>query len=189
MDIQALILTLLRLLLGCIFMASSVSKANEPARFAFTLATFKLISTAWVQPVAFLLILAESVIAILLLLGWQSRLAATLCGSLLAIFTFVIGLSLLRGHNDLECGCFGAHHAQKINLKLIGRNILLLMAALCIMLWGGGLLALDSHPLLWKRLLIAEMLMPFILVCAGAFILFLLVRQLYRLLLFIPLEE
>lgn len=184
-----MILTAFRLLLGAIFLASSVGKADEPRRFVATIAAFNLIPRAWTRSIALTLICAESVVAILLLIGWQSRVVAFLCGLLLVIFTVAIGLNLLRGHNDLECGCFGEKHAQKINLRLIGRNLVLLVVTFCITLWGGGLLTLDSHPFLWKRLLMAEMFLPFLLVCAGALILFPLVRQLYSLLLLMHLEE
>lgn len=189
MGIDSLILTIIRLFLGIIFLVSFIGKANEPRRFATTLAAFKLIPNAWVQPVALTLMSLESVVAILLIIGWQTRGAAILCGFLLVIFTFAISLSLLRGQTDLECGCFGAIHSQKINLKLINRNISLLIATICIILWGGGLLALDSYTLIWKKLFLGEVFLPVILIGIGVLILYMLANQLYRLLLIISSEE
>lgn len=189
MNFQLLILTIFRLFLGIIFLVSFVSKANDTRGFIAILAAFKLIPNAWVQPFAFTLISLESIIAALLLTGWQSRVAAALCGFLLVIFTVALSLSLLRGRSDLECGCFGAKRAQKINLNLISRNIGLLVVAMCIVRWGGGLLALDNHSLVLGQLFIEQEFLPIMLVCAGTLIFTLLVWQLYRLLLLIPLEE
>lgn len=189
MDIRILVLTIFRLLLGMIFLVSSVSKVSAPRRFANTLIAFRLIPNSWAQPFAIILIGAEAIIAALLLIGWQSRISAGLCGFLLVIFTVAIGLNIIRGRTDLECGCFGLRHAQQVNFNLVGRNVLLLSMAICIMLWGGGLLALDNHPLVWKRLFAEEILLPGILACAGTLFLILLIRQLYRLLLVIYLEE
>lgn len=106
-DVQSLILTIFRLLLGSIFLVSFVGKASERYHFVDVLATFKLIPSSWLQPVAGSLII---IVAIMLLLGWQSQAAAALCGFLLIIFTIVVGLSLIRRHPDLECGCFGVKH-------------------------------------------------------------------------------
>jgi phosphate starvation-inducible membrane PsiE len=95
----------------------------------------------------------------------------------------------MRKHTDLECGCFGVKHNQKISIKLVSRNFLLLTMALCIMLWGGGLLTLDSRPLIFERLSIDGTFLPLMLTCLGALVLILLVRQLLRLVLLMPLEE
>lgn len=61
--------------------------------------------------------------------------------------------------------------------------------ALCIMLWGGGLLALDNRPLILERLSIDGTFLPLVLTCLGVLVLILLVRQLFRLVLLMPLEE
>jgi uncharacterized membrane protein YphA (DoxX/SURF4 family) len=189
MVFQSLILTAFRLLLGAIFLASSVGKVGEHRRFAATVAALKLIPRTWVRPIALALIGIELVVAVLLLLGWRSQSVSALCGLLLAIFTTAMGISLLRGYTDLECGCFGTRYTEKINLRLIYRNLVLIVVALCIMFGGGGLLTMDSYWPSLKRLFMTGMLLPFMLVFTEALILGLLVHQLYRLLLLIPLEE
>ena len=189
MDIQPLTLTFFRLLLGVIFLSSFIGKAGQPRRFATTLAAFNLIPSASVQPIAFILIGTEAVIGSLLLVGWQTRAIAVFTGIMLILFTAVIALSLMRGYTNLECGCFGAKHTQKVNYQLVGRNVALLIVAFCIAIWGGGLMSLDNHPLVWERSLMTEILLPFVLICAGASIFAVLVRQLYRMLQRMTLEE
>lgn len=189
MDVQPLVLTFFRFLLGTIFLSSFVGKASEPRRFATTLVDFKLIPGASAQPLAYFLISSELVIGILLLMGWQTRAAAVLCGGVLIIFTVAVALNLMSGHTNLECGCFGAKNAQKINLQLVSRNVSLTIVAFCIAIWGGGLMTLDDYPLVLQKLLMAEMLLPFMLVCVGASILVMLVQKLYRLLRWMTLEQ
>ncbi|OQY87405.1 MAG: hypothetical protein B6D38_12635 [Anaerolineae bacterium UTCFX1] len=73
MDVQSLILTIFRLLLGPIFLVSFIGKASERHHFIDVLATFKLIPSSWLQPIAGSLIIGELIVAIMLLLGWQSQ--------------------------------------------------------------------------------------------------------------------
>ena len=188
-EIQSLILIACRLTLGAVFLASSVSKVKQPRLFSAEVVAYKLIPNKWSWPIALTLMSMELVVAVLLLIGWQSRLAAFLGGLLLVIFTIAIGFNLLRGRADLECGCFGKKNAQKIGLRLIARNLILLIVAVCITLWGGSLLSLDNQPFLWKRLFMMELFLPLILVCVGTIMFFLLTRRLYRLLLLTHLEE
>ncbi len=189
MDFQALLLTVFRFLLGSIFLVSSVSKANDARHFVNTLVSFKLFPTSWAQPFTVIIIGMELIVAALLLMGWQSRIAASLCGFLLLIFTVVICLSLMRGYTDLECGCFGSRHARKVNFNAVGRNIFFLVMALCIMLWGGGFWALDNYSFVWKKSFASEVFLPIALACVGILILTLLVRCLYFLLQLMRLEE
>ncbi len=190
MDIQPLTLTFFRLLLGTVFLSSFIGKANQPRRFAATLAAFNFIPTASVQLIAFTLIGTEAVIGSLLLVGWQTRVIALVSGIMLLLFIAVIVLSLMRGNTNLECGCFGAKHTQKISHQLIVRNIALLIVSVCIATRGGGLMMLDDYPLIWESLLMGDRpLIPIVLVCVGMSFLVALVLKLYYLLKRTTVEE
>ena len=180
---------ILRLLLSMIFFISSTHKIRQPQQFVATIASYDLLPKAWHKSLAFIIICTEATVSILLFLGWQSRTVAAVCIFMLMIFSYAIGINLIRGRTDLDCGCFGSKHSGKFNLKLIGRNFILLLTAVYVILWGGGSFALDNYPLIWERLWTAEMLLPFTLICAGSGLLYLLIRQLYSLLLLMPLEE
>lgn len=162
---------------------SSISKAIKPRRFSVALNSFKILPYNSSGQAALGIIVAEILIAVLLLSGWYSKLAAFLGSLLLIIFTTAIVSKLLRGHKYLECGCFGAEKVQKINFKFINRNIILLLMAICVMFFGGGFFSLDNDSLLTNRFLVIAYL-PCMLSLVGVAILFLLAQRLYRLLLF-----
>ncbi|MCI0555123.1 MAG: DoxX family membrane protein [Anaerolineae bacterium] len=180
---------LLRLLLSMIFFTSSINKIRQPQQFITAIASYDLLPKTWHKSLAITIICVEVAVSILLFLGWQSRTAAMLCILILFGFSCAIGINLIRGRTNLECGCFGRKHTQKISFGLIVRNLILAVAAYFVMQSGGGLLSLDSYPLFWARLLATQTILPFMFICVGISILFLLVRQLYRLLLLTPLEE
>lgn len=180
---------LLRVLLASVFFTSVFYKFRQPQHFVETISSYNLLPNALHKPIGFTVIGLEATISILLFIGWHSRTAAILSALLITVFSCAIGINLIRGRTNLDCGCFKAKQARKISLKLIGRNIVLLMVALCIILWGGGVMSLDSNPLVWKKLLVTEILLPFMLVGVGISMLYLLVRQLSRLLSLTPLEE
>ncbi|MDQ3006064.1 MAG: DoxX family membrane protein [Chloroflexota bacterium] len=179
----------LRLFLSMIFFLSAIDKIQRPQQFIETISLYNLLPKTWSKSIAFAIISLELVLAILLLAGWQSRIVAEICLLLVIVFSCAVGINLIRGRTHIGCGCFGSNHSAKINLRLIGRNLILIVAAIYAMLWGGGALALDSYPLVLERLLTAETLLPFILICLGGFLLFLLIRRLYGLLLLMPAED
>src|SRR5688572_16545069 len=77
----------LRLILGTVFLASSISKATQPRLFAITIAKFKLVPSTWSLSVSLTLIAIQLLIAVSLFVGWRIRLIALLSGVLLPIFT------------------------------------------------------------------------------------------------------
>jgi uncharacterized membrane protein YphA (DoxX/SURF4 family) len=188
-DLQTWLLACLRLSLGVVFMISTLGKVRAPRSFAATVASFNLLPRAWARSVALLLIGTEAVIAVPLLIGWHSQLAAATCALLLTIFIFAVGINLLRGRRDLECGCFGAKLAHKINLRHIGSQSALLAMALCVALGGGGLLSWDRPESGSLHLPVIEDVLPLVLALTGLCILFRLRRQLHRLFLLWSLRE
>lgn len=189
MEIQSLILTVFRLFLSIVFITSFLGKASGPHRFAATIASFNLIPLSWDQPVAVMLIVVEAIIAFLLFIGWQSQILAGFCVLLFAIFIIAVGINLMRGQRDLECGCFGPKHSQKIGLKLIGRQFGLVIIAFCVFIWGGGLLSWDNREFPGQELLTIEKGLPITFLFVGLILLFRLTRQLYYLLILNSLEE
>jgi uncharacterized membrane protein YphA (DoxX/SURF4 family) len=179
----------LRLLLSIIFFMSSISKIQQPQQFIETISLYDLLPKTWSKSIAFTIIYLELVLALLFLIGWQSRFVAEVCLFLLIVFSCAVGINVIRGRTQIGCGCLGPNHSAKINLKLIGRNLILMIAALYVIVWGGGALALDGYPLVLERVLQSEILLPLILVCAGVGLLFLLILHFRKLLLLMPLEE
>ncbi|MCS6910890.1 MAG: DoxX family membrane protein [Anaerolineales bacterium] len=128
----------------------------------------------------------ELALGLMLVLGVGTRVAAALSALLLFTFIFAVGINLRRGRKDLNCGCGGARHSQKIGGRLIARNLGLILLALPPAIGG------QDHPLvagwlgqglayLLLELVLAERGLPFALTLCGLLMLVLLGRQMRRL--------
>ncbi len=182
MDLLSWLLAGLRLALGAVFLISAVGKARAPRRFAAVVASYRLLPRAWVRPLSLLLIGAEAVMAVLLLAGWRSQAVAASCALLLVVFILAVGINLMRGRQDLECGCFGAKVAHKISLRHIAGQSALLAMALCVAFWGGGRPSWHDVGFIRWNLAAAQHALPLALALAGLWLLFRLMWQLHRLL-------
>lgn len=178
---HSFVLLFFRLFLSIVFFISSLNKMREFQQFTATVTAYRLLPETWSKTSALAITGTEFSVSMLLFMGWQSQIAAFVSIFMLFIFSIAMGINLIRGHTDLECGCSGAKNAQKISLGLVGRNIAFSMVAASILVWGGGLIALDNHPF-WDIASGTEQLLPIALVLVGASCLIVLFLQLIRLL-------
>jgi hypothetical protein len=115
-------------LLVCVFLRGAWHKLFDFSWFVHTLAEYRLIPASLASPVAGMLALAETGVAIGLVLP-QSRAAAALAaGALLLIYAAAIAINLLRGRSRIECGCGGP--GEGLSWALVGRNAVLAAFAL-----------------------------------------------------------
>lgn len=138
------LLLCLRLLLAAIFLYYGLGKLKRPRLFGEAVRGYHLVPRGWAQPFAFTLIGLEIAIGGLVLIGWHTRLAAASGGVLLSLFIVAMGINLVRGRTDLDCGCAGNRQHQVIGRKIVLRNVAYLTLALPVMLWGGGYLSIDA---------------------------------------------
>jgi uncharacterized membrane protein YphA (DoxX/SURF4 family) len=113
-----------RLLIGGIFVYAGYAKLTYPnhnlwpwfmlkfsvsanlSTFAFQVESYKVLGAAGSSFVAHTLPFAEIVLGLLLLLGWQLRIWATIVSAILVGFLAVVTRAYLL-HMDINCGCFG----------------------------------------------------------------------------------
>jgi hypothetical protein len=81
------------------------SLSTNLSNFAFQVESYKLLSPAGVSFVAHTLPFAEIVLGLLLLIGWQLRIWATLITLLLLGFLAAVTRAYAL-HMDINCGCF-----------------------------------------------------------------------------------
>lgn len=123
-----------RLLLGVIFIYAGYSKAFLPnshfwpyfflkfsislnlSNFAAQVAAFKLLPAWGVQFVAHTLPFTETVLGLLLLIGWRLKIWASLLTLLMLGFFIVVTRAYLL-HMNINCGCFAT--PEPINLKKV----------------------------------------------------------------------
>ena len=181
-----------RITIATIFIISSSSKLRHPQTFTAAVARYHLLPPRWTRPFALSLAWLELTLGLLLLFGWQTRFAALASIGLFLLFLVAMGINLVRGRKDLDCGCSGKKHAQKIGWRPITRNIILILLALPLTFWGGGFLALDNQsPAVQKfvlETLILNNLLPLALSGVGLVFLSRLLKQTVRLVMLTPVD-
>lgn len=115
------LVTIFRVLFATIFIFAGIEKIADPESFAVSIENYRLVPIWSVNFFAILIPWIEVVAGILLLFGYQIKDNMILLNGLLIIFTIMIIIAVLRGL-DINCGCFGTKHAQKVGLYKIIEN-------------------------------------------------------------------
>jgi len=79
-----------------------------------------------------------------LVLGVGTKAVSLLVAGMLAVFTLVLVVNLVRG-NRPRCGCFGSIGSAKIGASSIYRNLAMLAAAGVVYFAGPGALSLETR--------------------------------------------
>ena len=118
----------LRLVVGGIFVYAGVVKIFDPAKFANDVANYQLLPSALVNFVAITLPWVETVVGILMVMGFWLPGSALVITGLMGVFLVAIGQALARGL-DIRCGCFGTIEAGKIDALTLTRDVALFVCA------------------------------------------------------------
>jgi putative oxidoreductase len=128
---------------GVVFLYASLDKIQHPAAFAQAIANYRMVPMPLLHTFAWLLPVAEAVVGIALIVGWQRRGAALLASLMTVMFIIAIASALSRGL-DISCGCFDTAAGGSVGLDLLLRDILLLAAALVPLLMARDRWTLDA---------------------------------------------
>lgn len=120
---------LARVFLAFVFIYASINKISDPIEFSNSLANYKLFPYYINNLIAITLPWIELFCGTLLLFGHNEKESSIILFSLLSIFTIIVLISMFRGL-DFECGCFGTGRSDKIGLKKILENLILLILSL-----------------------------------------------------------
>jgi uncharacterized membrane protein YphA (DoxX/SURF4 family) len=179
------VLLLARLILGSIFAVAGMAKLRHPRVFVSTVVGYHILPIRWARRVALILPWLEVWLGCTLLLGIGLRAGAVSSGLLLSLFTGAVSINVIRGRKDLDCGCLGAQHRQKIGGGILVRNAGLILLALPLAWWGGD----DPVITRWltqglafglTQFVLVDQGLPFTLTAGGIPMLVLLIRQLHR---------
>ena len=139
-----LVLLIARLGLAAVFGVSGIAKLADREGSRKALAGFG-IPEALTTPFAWLLPIAELIVALALLplaTAWFGGIGALV---LLAAFLVGIGINLAKG-NAPDCHCFGQLHSEPVSWSVFARNVVLALIAAFIVVQGKdnpGLSAVD----------------------------------------------
>jgi hypothetical protein len=141
---------ILRTSLAVLFATAALHKIRDPRGFLRTFSEYEILPRRLTAPSAIALVVAELSISVGLLVGprgYQAEIAAI---SLLLIYTAAIGVNLLRGRRDIDCGCLGPANRQPLSAWLLLRNALLTLGAMvaCLPISGRSLTFIDGISLL-----------------------------------------
>lgn len=116
--------------LSALFLIAAYTKYTEPFYFGNQLVAYELpLHYTVIDTLVWLIPTIETIIAIGLLLGIYTKKIATLAALLIATFTLMVAIALLRGL-DIDCGCFGI--PQPIGWKKILENTVLFSVAVYV---------------------------------------------------------
>jgi protein-disulfide isomerase len=140
--------TAARVLLAGVWAWAAIGKLGDPAASVRAVRAYRLLPEWLAQGVGYGLPFLELALAVLLLVGLATRLAAVVSAALLVVFLAGIVSAAARGL-QIDCGCFGgggdlaAGQSTRYTTEIV-RDSALLLVALALARWPRGRLALDD---------------------------------------------
>ncbi|MCK9893319.1 DoxX family protein [Frankia sp. AgB32] len=127
--------TVLRLVLGAVWLAAGLLKVNDPDGMLRSARAFRILPEALVQPVAYAVPFLEIALGLLLIVGLAVRVTAIVSALMFATYIAAIASAAARGLR-IDCGCFSsggdltADAPTHYTSELIRDSLLLAAAAL-----------------------------------------------------------
>jgi hypothetical protein len=114
--------------IALLFAGAGAQKLRDLARFADAFAAYRVLPETLARRVAWLVPFLELCVAAGL--GWtpSRRMAGLAAITVLIAYASGLGLNLLRGRRDLDCGCGAARDRRAIAAWMVWRNLILAVA-------------------------------------------------------------
>jgi Methylamine utilisation protein MauE len=119
-----------RLALAAVFALAAVTKLRALDEFIGVVHNYRVLPEMLARPVAYGLPPLEAAIALGLLIEPTRTLAGSGAALLLLVFGLAMGVNLVRGRVEIDCGCFASVLKQRISWTLVARNLVLIGLAL-----------------------------------------------------------
>ncbi|QPD02752.1 MAG: hypothetical protein Nkreftii_000526 [Candidatus Nitrospira kreftii] len=110
----AVVVRCCRLLIGGVLLASALGKSLDLQGFVDVLATYRLFPDRSLWPLALGITGIEWVLAAWILVGWQLSTGALIALSLNGLYAIGLSITLLRGLDLPNCGCYGVFFPQPL---------------------------------------------------------------------------
>jgi len=112
--------------IGALFLAAAMHKLQDPMLFYAQVDAYRLLPTAWSWWLSKFLPWLEVLLVVLIFVPVSASWAAWGAAALLLIYGGAIAVNVMRGRDDLDCGCGG--QPVRISWKLVLRNGLMALA-------------------------------------------------------------
>jgi Methylamine utilisation protein MauE len=122
-----------RLFIGGILLASALGKSLDLPGFVDVLITYQAIPALLLWPTALLITGVEWLLGVWVLSGWRLVRGALLSLALYAGYAIWMTLSLVRGLNLANCGCYGRFFPQPLRWYSPLEDLILV--GMCYALW------------------------------------------------------
>jgi hypothetical protein len=122
----------IRTLIALVFLSAATAKMRNWPIFRGVVANYRLLPQALVGPVTYVLPPVEAAIGAMLPTGLFAPWAEAAAAVLLGAFAVAMGINLLRGRRQIDCGCFQGALKQPLRWALVGRNALLALLLVAV---------------------------------------------------------
>jgi hypothetical protein len=116
-----------RLVVSLLFAAAAIDKLRNRPMFLAVLREYRLLPAPLVAPAAVAVVCAELFAAAGIWWPGLRTVAAAVAAGLLVAYAAAIGINLLRGRREIDCGCTFGQARQMLSPALLVRNALLLL--------------------------------------------------------------
>ncbi|MGD8606372.1 MAG: MauE/DoxX family redox-associated membrane protein [Myxococcales bacterium] len=117
------------LCLALLFAGAAWHKISDRPRFEAVMRAYELLPDSSLPVASWLVPVAEASIALGLSYGPARSVAAWCASTVLLLYAGAIGVNLVRGRRDIDCGCFASSSRVPLGVGLVARNVGLAMAA------------------------------------------------------------
>lgn len=162
-DLLEVLIAVGRLLIASIFLMAGWTKAREGRAFVTTVLKFEILPPALTAPFAMLLPWLEMSGAVLLFIGFSTRIAAVLVLLLSLMFASATLIAMHR-RITLDCSCFGLLYRERIGKRTVVRDSLIAVIALAVALFDNGKLG-------WGAVVSGQADVPVVLVSVASIVL------------------
>lgn len=129
----AALMSVARIGLGCLLLATAAGKLLDNRGFAAILGTYQLLPEAILLPAGLAVGLAEAAVGLWLLGGWRLGAAAVAAFVMHIAYFAVLALTMARGIVLSNCGCFGIYWGRPLGYVSLAED--LVVAAVAFLLW------------------------------------------------------
>jgi uncharacterized membrane protein YphA (DoxX/SURF4 family) len=116
-----------KVLLGLLFVISSISKIQNPAKFMDSIEAYKLLPSIFIHPMAIIIPWMQIVCGLFFIFDIYAQSSALILSGLLLVYTVAIAQAFARGMS-MDFGCFDLIEGleDKVGWKSIIRDIIFL---------------------------------------------------------------